>query len=71
MCGYAKAKIKDKEVNLDLGYGGGLFCIADDFCYSDKDDQKDREQMTRLLCKYKKIEIVSMLLDLVDNAEEG
>lgn len=72
MCGCSWGKVRDKDVNLFIGYEGGNINIDDgDIIYTDESGEERRKEFIEQICKYKKIEIANMLADLVENAEEA
>jgi len=70
MCAESEAKIRDEEVDLYMGYNGGWMQIGK-HVYNEKPGAKEREDFSRMLNKYKKTELVNLILDLLDNSCEG
>ena len=73
MCGYAVAylmrKDKQQKATIGLGYYGGSLNI-DDHGISD-DSAEGREDMRAFLMKHTKKELIDMIEQFVDNADEG
>ena len=81
MCAGSEAKIGGVDVIVYMGYYGGSITLGDTqgkYRYNDKGRVKvwedenlvSREEMATRLLKFKKREIVEMILELIDNANE-
>lgn len=71
MCANSEARLKDKEVALYMGYYGGEIYIDNlNYKHNEGSGGCKREEIIAELCKYDKEDIVKMIVDLVDNAEE-
>ena len=67
MCAGASLTIRGDEVSVYMGYHGGRLEIGD---VEYKSGKSDREEIFKKLSSYKKDEIISMILDIVDEADE-
>lgn len=72
MCAGSNAKLGNKEVGMSMDYYGGSLTLGK-LTYEQNKDEKScsAEEMTEALMKYKKKELISLMLDLIDNSDEG
>ena len=73
MCGVSYGKIAGRKATFCMGNDGGLLKVDDyDFSYSIAYFPKGRrEDLIQFFSIFSKLEIVEMLADFVENAEEG
>jgi len=77
MCSGSHAMLRDKSVDVYMGYHGGNFTVdsVGENCACFRVDSngvvEGKEEVRKLLMKHKKAEIVEMVLELIENADEG
>jgi hypothetical protein len=69
MCGYSTGKLGNDKVYIALGYYGGSLEVGD--VGIENGESKNREEMRAILKKRKKDDLIDLLFELVENAEEG
>lgn len=70
MCGTSEAKLGKFNVDIDLGYDGGRLQVGETF-YENIEGFKDSpDEMIKLLEGFKKEELIQLLIDFIDNADE-
>ena len=70
MCAGSNGTIRENDVTVSMGYYGGNITIGD-IEYTDTSTKEERNAMAQFMMKFKKTELVNVLLDLIENAEEG
>lgn len=69
MCGFSCATLGNEEVSLHIGHSGGKISIGSyEYCTWGKCDKVELKEM---LNAYTKQNLISMVLDLVNNGDEG
>lgn len=68
MCAGSNTIIKNEEVNVYMGYYGGRLSIGN-INYKDN-NVKERPVMAAKLKSFKKDDLIEMILNLIDNADE-
>lgn len=79
MCGTSKSKIKNEQIGLFIGYyGGSIDFTENEFEYADKNFHyktdktcQDREKSVKYMQKYTKTDLINMIADFVENADEA
>ena len=75
MSGFSYSRIRDLEVKVYMGYdnNSGEITIGKESYESSLYPYRpaQREKIKKILMNYKKSEIVEMIMDLIDNSEEG
>ncbi len=72
MCGYSKATINETSVSMHIGYLGGVLKINKEVIYDTHyDEGVTRKEAMKQFRQFKKEELINILLDFIDNAEEG
>lgn len=71
MCAGSEAKIRDKDVDVYMGYYGGEITI-DGKKYSQRKDEGNmsKSEMVKYLSEYNKEELALLIVDLIQNSEE-
>lgn len=71
MCGFSNTKIRDEHVGFYMGSHGGYIEIGDlKYKQHDKDPDKMREFLDKLE-EYGTNELATLIVDLINNSEEG
>jgi hypothetical protein len=77
MCGVSTAKINNEEIELFIGYYGGHIRhngidFKKDAWYASRDElELSKEEGIKNLSKFTKDELIDMIIQFVDNAEEA
>jgi len=78
MCGMSEARINGEDIDLEIGYPGGFIKYAgfnkdynEDCIYANIDYKiMDKEIGRKNLSKFTKDELIDMIIQFIDNAEE-
>ena len=69
MCAGSEGKIKDKEVDIYMGYYGGSLSVGDDH-FSVNGGNKTEEEMIEILSKYDSADLARLMVELVRDSNE-
>ena len=71
MCAGSEANIRGKLVTVNMGYNGGEIEFEDGIKFTDKSTPEERQAVAKYMNKYRKEEIINLILDIVEEAYEG
>lgn len=73
MCGCTDGILGDTDIILNIGFTGGEIRTEDEVIYSTHVDwpKGSREECIKYFGRFSKAELLNMLADFVENAEEG
>ena len=71
MCASTEAKIRDNAVHVGLGYYGGTISIGNlDYWHDDKTSPNTKDEIIECLGRFKKSELIALIVDLVEGSLE-
>lgn len=70
MCASSNAQIRNHDVSVYMGYYGGAITIGDLVEYDVSQSEGTKDELIACLDKFKKVELTTLIADLIDNAAE-